>query len=519
MLKLLRLPVQASGPRRQGGISMDATFGPFRLKRQDRQLLGPDGLVELSARAFDLLAVLLDHPGEVVSKDALFAAVWPGVVVEENTLQVHVSALRKALPDGMIATVHGRGYRYAGSAPDRSTAPVAGHQRRGPLVVVLPFANSGGDPDQQYFSDGITQDIADRLTRFQDLSMIAADASLAGPGSVPDIERVRSATDADFVISGSVRRSDSRIRIAVRLTDAASRTLVWAEQYDRPLADIFDVQDEVADMVAATISQKLEIGLASRTLRMPPSSLKSYDWLLRGIFHYLASTRESNVKAIDCFERALAEDPDYFEVLGFLGVSKCQRYEIDFDLEAVRQGLELIEREMKLDPSGSRAFVGYSIYCALVPDAVQTNAIDRSRAALDHAVRLNPNNYYAIAQCALNAIYDGDLDSAKDWLASLKKLTPHALPWVVQYHSLIAFHEGRYREALPGLASDDFAWQSMHQIACHGHLGEREQARAIVARFATQGRKPDFHAAAARETYTDAGLQQHLIDGVRLALS
>ena len=156
----------------------DLAFGSFRLRRQERLLEGPDGPVELSARAFDLLVVLLDHPGEVVSKDALFAAVWPGVVVEENTLQVHISALRKALPSGMIATVHGRGYRYAGPEPERlNPATQVGNPHRGPLIVVLPFANLGGDPDQQYFSDGIMQDITDRLTRFRVLSVIAVDSA------------------------------------------------------------------------------------------------------------------------------------------------------------------------------------------------------------------------------------------------------------------------------------------------------------------------------------------------------
>jgi len=489
---------------------MDASFGPYLLKRQDRQLLGPDGPVEFSARAFDLLCALLDHPGEVVSKDALFAAVWPGVVVEENTLQVHISALRKALPDGMIATVHGRGYRYTGPEPGAvgRTRP-QDKMGRGPVIVVLPFANHGGDPDQQYFSDGITQDITDRLTRFRVLSVIAVDSSLAGQGAAPDVDKVRAATDADFVISGSVRRSDSRIRISVRLTDANTRTAVWAEQYDRPLADIFDVQDEVADMVAATISQMLEIELASRTLRKPPSNLKTFDLLLRGVRHYLETTRGGNAQAIDCFERALAEDPNYFEALGWLGISKCQRYEIDFDLESVRQGLELIERQIKMDPTYARAYVGYSLYCSLP---------DQSRTAIEHSLRLNPNDYYAIAQRALVAIFEGETDAAKEWLAGLKKLTPHALPWVGQYHALIAFHEGRYHEAIPGLASADFAWQTMYKIACYGHLGEPEKAKAIVARFAAQGRVLDFHAAAACELYSDPVLHQQLIDGVRLGL-
>ena len=155
---------------------MHVKFGPYRMKRQERLVEGPDGAVELSARAFDLLCVLLDHAGEVVSKDAIFAAVWPGVVVEENTLQVHVSALRKVLPPDMIATVHGRGYRYAGSMPvkqDAAAAPAMAMQVNSkPVIVVLPFENLSGDPDQQYFSDGITGDITDRLVRFRKLSVI-----------------------------------------------------------------------------------------------------------------------------------------------------------------------------------------------------------------------------------------------------------------------------------------------------------------------------------------------------------
>lgn len=492
---------------------METTFGPYSLSTTEQRLSGPDGSIALSTRAFELLCVLLDRAGEVVTKDTLFAAVWPGAVVEENTLQVHISALRKALPSGMIATVHGRGYRYAGPVPERSGAAAhPGSQQRGPLIVVLPFANLGGDPDQQYFSDGIAQDITDRLTRFREFSVIAVDSSLAGPGSAPDVERIRAATDADFVISGSVRRSDTRIRISVRLTDAATRTSVWAEQYDRPLADIFDVQDEVADMVAATISQKLEIELASRALRKPSSSLKAYELTLRGQWHYLEYSRDGCDKAIDCLERALAEDPDYPEALFWLGACKCLRFEIAFDWESTREGLELIERVIKISPTDSKPFIGYSVSAGFI------HGPDKPRSMIEHAMRLNPNNHYAIAQRAVVAIYDGQIDAAKGWLASLKKLTPHALPWIETYHAMIAFHEGRFNEAIPGLASDDFAWQTLYQIACHGHLGEPELAQAIVGRFAAQGRELDFHAGAAREPYSDAALHRHLIDGVRLAL-
>jgi TolB-like protein len=378
---------------------------------------------------------------------------------------------------------------------------------------VLPFTDLGGDLGQQYFTDGITQDIADRLTRFRGLTVIGLDRQALGANLAPDPDWLRSTIGADFIVSGNIRRAVDRIRIAVRLTDTETRAVIWAEQYDRPLADLFDLQDEVSERVASTIARRLEVELTSRSIRRPPSSLKAYDLTLRAIWHYFAYTREDMAQAISWCEQALAEEPDYPEALAWLGNSMCFSYELDFDLDKTRRGLALIEKVIKLDPTNSGPFVGLSISGGLLYGA------DASRRAVDHALRLNPGDYYAHAQRALVSIYDGDLALARSWLDSVDRLTPSPLPWVAQYETLIAFHEGRFRDACNGLEPfADQAWQMMYVIAAHGHLGEREQAQAIVARFKAQGRVHDYLAAAAREPYREAAPRDRLSQGIRLAL-
>ena len=162
---------------------MDLQFGRYRLKHAERQLLGPEGPVELSARSFDILALLLDRSEEVIGKTEIFDVVWPGLVVEENTLQVHVSALRKALDTGMIVTVHGRGYKYAGPRPvaASSAAPVVDEASppTKPSIAVLPFANLSGDAAQDIFCEGLALNVVASLGRFHELFVIDRFSTLA----------------------------------------------------------------------------------------------------------------------------------------------------------------------------------------------------------------------------------------------------------------------------------------------------------------------------------------------------
>ncbi len=490
-------------------------FGPYRLKRQDRRVEGPDGPVELSTRAFDLLCVLLDRPGEVVSKEAIFEAIWPDVVVEENTLQVHVSALRKALDPSFIATIHGRGYKYAGPPPemDGAEATAAPPQLK-PVIVVLPFDNLGGNPQQQYFSDGITQDIIDRLTRFRMLSVIGHDSAFRFRNETPDFDAIRQSLGAGFLVSGNIRRSDSRIRIAVRLTDAESRKAIWAEHYDRPLADLFDVQDDVADLVAAAVAKHLEIEITGRTTSQHPSSLSAYEQVLLGHWHFNKQSKDGNGEAIRCYGRAVSADPGNGEMLGWLAQALMDRYFLYFDDDSLRTGIGKANEAVLRDPSSARCrmILGYG--------QIWSGGLDLARASIDQAVSLNPGDSYGYATRALVSIYEGRMKETDGWLERSLKLNPIPPPWFPEYAALIAFQDERYASAFVGFeALPDYAWHSMYALASSGFLGRKDKSSAIIARFAAQGQTCDIIAAAAREPYRDQANCDRLRAGLELALT
>jgi TolB-like protein len=201
---------------------MDLLFGQYRLKRAERRLLGPNGPVDLSARSFDILALLLGRPDEVISKSELFNAAWPGLVVEENALPVHISALRKALAPCMITTVHGRGYKYAGPRPiaASSAAPVADEVSPStkPSIAVLPFANLSGDAAQDVFCEGLALNIVANLGRYHELFVIDRFSTLAYRNHPVTSAEAARELSVRYILEGSVQKAGDRIRVSVNLS-------------------------------------------------------------------------------------------------------------------------------------------------------------------------------------------------------------------------------------------------------------------------------------------------------------
>ena len=495
-------------------LDHDINFGPYRLAVRERRLAGPAGAMDIGARSFDLLLVLLAHPNETVTKDELLSAAWPGIIVEENTLQVHMSALRKALPAGMIVTVHGRGYRYSGPPPAIAGNDINSQVSRKPVIAVLPFDNLSGDPEQLYFADGITGDIIDRLSRFRILSVIGLESSFTLRHSTAAISDARQKLKAEFVLSGSVRKADGRIRIAARLTETASGTTSWADHYDRPLADVFALQDEVANIIANTLVGRVEIEIGSRSSAIPDQGISSYELVLKGLWHYRTETLEGIIAARRCFERAIAIDPGNAEAHRHLALCSMYGWWSSFQPDGLANGHAAASRAVELDPASGGCHYALAL-CRLWAEGPEPAAVS-IRRSLD----LNPGDTHALNAAGTIAAYGGHLSESRSYTGDAFRLNPLPPLCFPELSGVAAFVEGRYADALPGFeALADCAYDNTYVLACHGLTGDREKAAQVRERNARAGRRWDHRAGAVREPFAMAEPRQRLLEGLKLALS
>ena len=301
------------------GFRLDRRGGLYR--RDDSGAFTP---VVIGSRALDILGVLIDRAGEVVTKDEIIAAVWPATVVEDSNLTVQISALRRVLDTGRsngscIQTVTGRGYRFVAAmthpsaeAPPASTWASSATSIRQPVVaprlsiVVLPFTNLSDDREQHYFADGITEDLTTDLSRLANMLVISHNTAFTYKNRSVDTRKIGSELGVRYVVEGSVRRAGSRVRVNAQLIDAETDAHLWAERYDSDMSELFALQDDVTGRIAASLDAELVTAEAGRQIERPDT----LDYILRGRAAMRnPPSRENYAEAIAFFERALALDP------------------------------------------------------------------------------------------------------------------------------------------------------------------------------------------------------------------
>lgn len=425
----------------------EVTFGRFRFDLGRRQLSRDGAPLRLGGRALDVLHTLAAAKGDVVSKDELLARVWPGVVVEENNLQVQVSLLRKALETGgesHLVTVPGRGYRLVGLNEGRQGLALPDK----PSIAVLPFQNMSDEPGQDYFADGIVEDIITALCHIRWLFVIARNSSFTYKGRTVDVQQVGRELGVRYVLEGSVRKAAQRVRITAQLIDTATSTHLWADHLDGSIENIFDLQDRMTESVVGAIFRQLEQAEIERAKRKPTNSLDAYDYFLRGLASAHRMTRESTSEALKLFSQAVELDPDFATAYGAAAfcyvVRKINGWTTDRAQEMAESArLARLAAQLGKDDAPAFAFGGLVLgYVA--------GDLEGAIALVERSLALNPNLAIAwYASGTVRAFRGGEPDVAIEHLARAMRLSPRD-PFMFTMQGVTAFAHfmaGRYEEA------------------------------------------------------------------------
>jgi TolB-like protein len=435
---------------------MILSFSDCEIDVERRELKRARMSVHVEPQVFDLLVYLTQNRERVISKDDLIASVWHGRIVSDSTLTSRINAARKAIGDSgagqkLIRTVPRKGLRFVGAvraqpggvkaadapapAPDQAPEPPRPLPLPDrPAIAVLPFTNMSDDPEQEYFSDGISEDIITALSKLRWFFVIARSSSFVYKGKAVHMKQVGEELGVGYVVEGSVRKSGDRVRITAQLNDVSTGSHIWAERYDRDLADVFAVQDEITESIVAAIEPQLYAAENFRARRKPPGSLDAWALVMRALSHYWRVTRQDNVVAQALLEKAIAIDPNYGQALGVLATSHVFGAHMGWaDMAkavpiAERAALAAVEADSE-DPWAHNALAYAYLFARRFEDSL---------AEFELALRLNPNfslaqAFYGATLCYCGRWQEGDLAARR-----ALRLSPRD-PFSAPYYGIAAY--------------------------------------------------------------------------------
>ena len=513
----------------------DFQFDQFRYSGQRHELSRDGAVVPLGSRAVDILAFLLRHAGQTVSKDALMAAVWPDRVVEEHNIAVHLSALRRALGDGsntgrFIQTDPGRGYRFVAvlapadeppqpAAPPRPT-PAAATAGQKPSIAALPFDNMSSDPEQVHFADGMVEDIITELSRSRSLFVVSRNSSFTYRGRTLDIRQIAAELGVRYMLEGSVRHSVSRVRVTAQLIDAGTGGHIWAERYDRDIGDMFSVQDEITRAVAMAIEPAVNDAEQLRANRVLPENLGAWEAFHRGMWFLEQVDPESNNQARGFFERSIVLDPHFAPPHAWLVQVWLNARHVFFNHggeDPAALARRAAQRAVALDPNDAAGHAALAWAAYMSGDPVGGVASAR------HALALNPNHVDAHRALAQNLVWLDRMEESRDATLSCVRLCPRGSRNWLTLHQLVAIHyllddyEAAVSAGLRVMDARPLAVPHRWLIAALGQLGRIEEARTIMQSAAKiVGMEFDDYARLKAASVPDRH-HAHLLEGLRLA--
>lgn len=537
-------------------------FSEFEIDLSQQELRRLGEAVHIEPQVFDLIVHLVRNCERIVSKDELIETIWNGRIISEASLSSRINAARRALGDNgndqaMIRTLHKRGFRFVGDvraveAPmtDAQTAPLAPAKPDGAphvsvssevsrlddvvsesvkaeaitrsSIAVIPFGNMSDDPENDYFSYGLTEDIIRLLARNRWLSVISRHSTIAFQGRVVDAREIGELLGVRYVMVGSVRKNRDAVRITAELVRAADGKQLWADKYDLQLEYIFDIQEEMARQIAATIEPELSKVEQQLAARKAPENLDAWDCYQRGLWNLWRFTSPGFDSAESYFQRAIEADPNFARSHGALSYVNLQRAFID----------EPGDRAARLETAMRQARHAVALdeldcfcHCALGRVLCATHQNDEALATLDVSLDLNPSFAQAYFAQGFNMLWHGRELEAETLLDRAILLSPRDSHISAFHHvrSWTHFSLGEYDIAVEfarrAARQPNATYQAFATLASSlGHLGDRAQAETVAAEVLQ--RKPNYNVETARQEFffcNDADFIKRYVEGLRIA--
>jgi TolB-like protein len=512
----------------KGTKLLDFRFDEFVIDLGQQELRRSGEVVRIEPQVFELLVYLVRNASRIVSKEELIEAVWQGRVISEAALSSCVSAARRAIGDSgkdqrRIRTASKRGFRFVGSLDDAApqtlladgapsaqespAAAVAGARPQPapaapalalpdkPSIAVLPFQNMSGDPEQEYFADGLTEDIITGLSRQRWFFVIARNSSFTFKGEAVDVRRVASQLGVRYVLEGSVRKVADRVRVTGQLIDAAHGIHLWADKYDRQMEDIFQLQDEITNRVIGSVLPQILAAEAARIRRKPPQSLDAWDLVMQALPHMWRVSADDQRRAQEFLRQAISLDDEYAHAHALMGWTYVSLFNLDARApisEFTDKALDAGSKAVSLDNEESWGHLVLGLGHA------RRRRPELAVSHLSKSIDLNPNFALGYAGLGYALACGGEPERGLQSLEQAQRLSPRD-PFLaiyaptVRYMALFAL--GSYEEAIAVCRSTSAlhphhvgSWRLM--TVSLGLLGRIDEARQALAH--TLSLQPDL---------------------------
>ncbi len=481
------------------------SFGQCELDTERLELRRDGDLQAIEPQVFSLLVHLIGNRDHVVSKDDLIEAVWEGRIVSDATLSSRISAARTAVGDtgraqAIIRTMPRRGFRFvadilqggakqprlpSGAYDDEATSKAASETsaevRERPAIAVLPFENMSGDPEQEYFADGLAEDIITALSKLSDMFVISRISTFAYKGKATDIRKIAEELGVGSVLEGSVRKSGDRLRITGQLIDAKTGNHLWAERYDRQLADIFDLQDEITREIVTALRVQLTEGDQIQLRRRQTNNVEAWESYCRGQLYFRRFNKSDNDQAKQVLGHVVAVDPNFasaWSQLAFAHYMDARGGWMPSE-EAFERASEYTEKSLAIDDHQPDAYA--MLGCLALHQHEHEKAVALGRKAIE----LGPSIADNLVLLGMILNYSGRADEGIELIEKAMRLSPHYSDWYSGLVGVGYYALGRYEQAIAAdvarlARNPDNVFSDFRLAAIYQKLGRNEEARTHV---------------------------------------